>query len=68
MADPYVQEGRGVSGVTPEDDGLIYARQLMCSPGGRDWIERIVLKPFGYAMCADVVANVSEPSAPDEAA
>lgn len=31
-------------------DPIAYIRKLMCSPGGRDYIEREILKPFGYVM------------------
>ena len=48
-----MHDGHRNSRVTPEDEGLVYARQLMTSPGGRDYLEEVVLRPFGYVMCEE---------------
>jgi hypothetical protein len=34
-------------------EARLYLRKLMCSPGGRDYIERTILRPFGYVMCEE---------------
>lgn len=47
------------------DASLSHVRGLMCSPGGRDYVERQVLRPFGYVM-ADAETSTSAVEMPLE--